>query len=393
MRIFVLSLCVLFLGCASTTFEDLGKKIDSALHSKNEESSEQEPLISTYTLTVQAEPSDSTIKIMNIKPKYHDGIQLKAGAYDILVQRDGYQSHREWVSISNSDIKRNVELSLLAQQDVALVSPAATQELVKPQPAENSVTDSSKQTLPESQAIKLPAETEVAETQQNDKPVSEIPKTPNDQSESINEVASQSELTEKLRADYRPPKINQPSELIASEMTDDEQPKFNGAYIKVVDEGMFFDSVQLIEMEEKQAYRSVIFRAKPKESIGITWLTKQKKKYFALEELAGTITLPSEQFSGVIFKGEGADLVTLHQAERWVRSHDSDGGQSGAKAVFFDSNKQVSEGGAVYTPMDEAKMNKTKLSDDSYFVTFKQSPDKGLYICWVGSNFWFFNLI
>jgi len=52
-----------------------------------------------YSLTVNAIPDDSTIKIMNIKPKYEPGIKLKAGKYDILVKHKGYQRWRKWVEI------------------------------------------------------------------------------------------------------------------------------------------------------------------------------------------------------------------------------------------------------------------------------------------------------
>jgi hypothetical protein len=44
-----------------------------------------------YRLTVNATPSDSRIRIMNIKPKYRHGIVLKPGKYDIEVTRSGYE--------------------------------------------------------------------------------------------------------------------------------------------------------------------------------------------------------------------------------------------------------------------------------------------------------------
>jgi hypothetical protein len=90
-------------GCASTSFEDLGKQLDSRF-SRVGGQDQSNTANATYGLTIQAEPIDSTVKIMNIKPKYYDGIQLKSGAYDVLVQRVGYKSHREWVSISNSNL-------------------------------------------------------------------------------------------------------------------------------------------------------------------------------------------------------------------------------------------------------------------------------------------------
>ncbi|WP_413282739.1 hypothetical protein [Vibrio sp. MA40-2] len=45
-------------------------------------------------LTVKTYPSDATVKIMNIVPKYQDGMVLRESRYDILVQRQGYYSFR-----------------------------------------------------------------------------------------------------------------------------------------------------------------------------------------------------------------------------------------------------------------------------------------------------------
>ena len=57
-----------------------------------------------YKLTVNAIPSDSRIRIMNIKPKYKHGICLKKGRYDIYVTRKNYNSYREWIKIEESDV-------------------------------------------------------------------------------------------------------------------------------------------------------------------------------------------------------------------------------------------------------------------------------------------------
>jgi len=50
-------------------------------------------------LKIIAEPSGAVIQIMNIKPKYYDGILLKPGHYDIKVSRDGYYSQRKRVDL------------------------------------------------------------------------------------------------------------------------------------------------------------------------------------------------------------------------------------------------------------------------------------------------------
>ena len=42
-----------------------------------------------YSVTIQPEPKDSTVRIMNIDSRYYPGISLPAGIYDVLVQRKG----------------------------------------------------------------------------------------------------------------------------------------------------------------------------------------------------------------------------------------------------------------------------------------------------------------
>ena len=45
-----------------------------------------------YKLTVQTRPSGAKVQILNIKPKYRDGIELKQGRYKIMVSQQGYES-------------------------------------------------------------------------------------------------------------------------------------------------------------------------------------------------------------------------------------------------------------------------------------------------------------
>ncbi|QOP40548.1 hypothetical protein [Sulfurimonas marina] len=44
-------------------------------------------------------PSGATVKILNIKPKYYDGIELDAGNYLIEVSKKGYQKFTKWLQI------------------------------------------------------------------------------------------------------------------------------------------------------------------------------------------------------------------------------------------------------------------------------------------------------
>jgi len=54
-----------------------------------------------YRLYISPTPRDANIKILNIKPKFRQGIRLPSGRYDVLVTKTGYHSRRFWVKISN----------------------------------------------------------------------------------------------------------------------------------------------------------------------------------------------------------------------------------------------------------------------------------------------------
>jgi hypothetical protein len=53
----------------------------------------------TFPVTIQTDPADATVRIMNIKPRYKDGIMLRKGRYDIEVSFTGYRSQRLWIDL------------------------------------------------------------------------------------------------------------------------------------------------------------------------------------------------------------------------------------------------------------------------------------------------------
>ena len=80
-----------------------------------------------FGLTVNATPKNSVIKIMNIRPKYKRGIQLKPGKYDVLVKRQGYKQWRKWVEITDADLKVDVILKKSTKKSKA-AGPKCTQD-------------------------------------------------------------------------------------------------------------------------------------------------------------------------------------------------------------------------------------------------------------------------
>jgi hypothetical protein len=57
-----------------------------------------------YTLTIMTSPSNTRIRILNIKAKYHKNIQLKPGKYFIEISKRGYKTKKFHVVIKNKNI-------------------------------------------------------------------------------------------------------------------------------------------------------------------------------------------------------------------------------------------------------------------------------------------------
>jgi len=56
-----------------------------------------DPEITTGSLLVQ--PEDARIRILNIRERFYQGIDLAAGKYHVEVSKEGYETHSEWVQI------------------------------------------------------------------------------------------------------------------------------------------------------------------------------------------------------------------------------------------------------------------------------------------------------
>lgn len=72
--------------------------------------SNYKPKNSKYKLTIHTIPSNSRVQILNIKPKYYDGIALKQGTFKIKVSKEGYES-RVFSMVLREDSIRTVQLN------------------------------------------------------------------------------------------------------------------------------------------------------------------------------------------------------------------------------------------------------------------------------------------
>lgn len=64
----------------------------------------------SYQFTVQPQPRDARVRIMNINPRYRAGIELKPGRYDLEVSKPGYTTLRRWITLDDSDLTLPVKL-------------------------------------------------------------------------------------------------------------------------------------------------------------------------------------------------------------------------------------------------------------------------------------------
>jgi len=100
-KIFIILTLFISIGCSSVDTYDTNKTYKTQLTKFQK--------TSFHNFIVNATPSDSTIKIMNITQIYRPNIKLKAGKYEILVERKGYKKWRKLVQV-DSDLSIDVEL-------------------------------------------------------------------------------------------------------------------------------------------------------------------------------------------------------------------------------------------------------------------------------------------
>lgn len=58
------------------------------------------------SLTVTPTPGDAVVKIMNITPRYRDGIELSPGKYHVRVEKSGFRQHDEQLTLAANEKKR-----------------------------------------------------------------------------------------------------------------------------------------------------------------------------------------------------------------------------------------------------------------------------------------------
>ena len=72
------------------------------------------PKVSKSRLYVEVKPNNAGIKILNIRPKFHQGIELLPGRYHVEVYREGYKTKRTWIKLEKG---RDKSLQFKLEQD------------------------------------------------------------------------------------------------------------------------------------------------------------------------------------------------------------------------------------------------------------------------------------
>jgi Caspase domain/Protein of unknown function (DUF1566)/PEGA domain len=78
-----------------------------------------------YRLTINADPPESTIRILNVKTPYVPGMLLKPGRYQIEINREGYARFSRWIEVKDSDsvipVKlKTAEKKVIQQKDLTI---------------------------------------------------------------------------------------------------------------------------------------------------------------------------------------------------------------------------------------------------------------------------------
>lgn len=73
------------------------------------------------SLSFETRPDNALIKILNIKPRFYQGMDLDAGRYHIEVSADGYKTHDEWITLSAGE-DRDFDIRLTKKRTASYTS-------------------------------------------------------------------------------------------------------------------------------------------------------------------------------------------------------------------------------------------------------------------------------
>lgn len=85
-----------------------------------------------FALTITREPAQASVRILNVRDTYKDGVILKSGKYHLEVSHPNYETQNRWITINDNDM--NVQFILMKKEIAAPVikTPAPSVSRTKP---------------------------------------------------------------------------------------------------------------------------------------------------------------------------------------------------------------------------------------------------------------------
>ena len=111
--LFLLLISLYFAGCGVDKNVPAKKIITDAPPAKKEE---PKKVRNEFQLYVQS-PNAERIRILNIKPKYHDGIMLKRGKYLIEVSAKQHTTYKKWIDLQQDT---NLSIALKRKKNISM---------------------------------------------------------------------------------------------------------------------------------------------------------------------------------------------------------------------------------------------------------------------------------
>lgn len=100
------------------------------------------------TLRITPIPANASIRILNITPKFYQGMELEPGRYHVDVSAAGYETQRLWVELSAGEDKEvGIPLNQIADSSPTGVINEAAEEIAVPAAASAGASDSGRNSL------------------------------------------------------------------------------------------------------------------------------------------------------------------------------------------------------------------------------------------------------
>ncbi|MEO5332447.1 MAG: sel1 repeat family protein [Magnetococcus sp. YQC-5] len=89
-----------------------------------------------YPLTVESDPPDAQVQVLNIDPPYYPGMALEPGRYHIKVSQEGFEAQQRWVALHNAPLRVPVKLARSATPVTTIPESPASSSSTPSQPIE-----------------------------------------------------------------------------------------------------------------------------------------------------------------------------------------------------------------------------------------------------------------